>query len=331
MTMTTSGSQLALPAKTLPKKERIHCTMGDKDLDLLIKICQIQSVTHNTERMRTWCRAFARALDGVKTQRHEGNLYITKGKADTYPCFVAHLDTVHAIVPDEEYQVYWRDENHDELVAFNPVKNKWQGIGGDDKVGIFIALKMLVDLPVCKVALFRDEERGCLGANKADLSFFADCRWAIECDRRDNGDVIRSAAGTELHGQEFADAIKPAMDFFGYKNAYGSLTDVRALKELGVNISMCNISCGYYNAHSAMEYIHVDDVARCLEFVRMMTETLGDTVYEHTYVKPVYTPVKRYTPKPNNHADAGDWIDEANERARRNGWDDKGKWVKKKR
>ena len=63
----------------------------------------------------------------------DGNIYITKGEAKNYPCVVAHMDTVHKIVED----LYVLQVGH-KLTGFNRIKMEQTGIGGDDKVGIFI-------------------------------------------------------------------------------------------------------------------------------------------------------------------------------------------------
>jgi tripeptide aminopeptidase len=284
--------QLALPAHTPyvppPKPPRVHAPMSKDDWSLLVTILGIQSDSGQTEQMRSWCRNWARTIEGVRTQRHEGNLYITKGEADLYPCYVAHLDTVHDILPAENYKIF-QDTETDDLFGWDEVNQREVGCGGDDKVGIAIALIMLRDLPVCKVALFRDEEIGCRGARLADMSFFDNCMFAIECDRRGNADIVKSAAGTELHGPEFTSAIQPAMDFYGYSYSWGASTDVKALKEQGLKIATCNLSCGYFDPHLDKTYVVPDDVGRCIALVKAMTELLDGRVWEHTYTRPVYT------------------------------------------
>ena len=53
-----------------------------------------------------------------------GNIYVTKGKSDLYPCIISHLDQVHKFYPDKTII-----KNGDFLLAFN---NHFQiGTGGD--------------------------------------------------------------------------------------------------------------------------------------------------------------------------------------------------------
>lgn len=281
---------MAKQNRTVVKPSLLRAELSPEDELVLIRFLRVQSVTGNTERMREECRAFARELRSsatVVTQRHDGNLYITKGVAETYPCYVAHLDTVHRIVPDDEYNIYYyEDDPERDLWGANPKDMTARGIGGDDKVGIFIAMMMLRDLPVCKVALFRDEETGGIGARAADMTFFDNCEFAIEADRRGNDDIVRSAGGTQLYSDEFSEAITPALKKWGYSTAYGALTDVKVLKEKGLPISCLNMSCGYYLPHGPDEYVRPGDVARALELVREMTAACAGRRWLHEYTKP---------------------------------------------
>jgi putative aminopeptidase FrvX len=53
-----------------------------------------------------------------------GNIYVTKGKADLYPCIVSHLDQVHKFAPNKTII-----KNGDYLLAFDGAKQV--GTGGD--------------------------------------------------------------------------------------------------------------------------------------------------------------------------------------------------------
>lgn len=75
-----------------------------------------------------------------------------------------------------------------------------------------------------KCAFFVQEEVGCIGSSHADMSFFSDCRFVIQCDRKGNGDMVTQINGMKLCSNEFISAI----DFrkYGYKPAQGLNTDV---------------------------------------------------------------------------------------------------------
>jgi hypothetical protein len=158
------------------------------------------------------------------------------------------------------------------------------GIGGDDKVGVFITLEMLRKFDNMKVAFFRDEEVGCRGSYVADMGFFSNCRFILQCDRRGNDDFIIDASGIELSSSKFQDDVFPIISNYGYKFAHGMMTDVMALKENGVRCSVANIGCGYYNPHTAQEYVSVYDVEVCMEMCETIIKyCVGN--YKHKYKK----------------------------------------------
>jgi len=257
--------------------------------EMLMDILRTQSVSNQTKRMRGVIKKYAHQF-GCSVFSHEGNVYVTKGESNLYPCMVAHTDTVHAIVPDNQYEVH---EFDNKLLAFNPVKNDFTGVGGDDKVGIYIALCALRDFPVMKAAFFTDEEIGCIGSGKAKMDFFKDCTLALQCDRKGNDDFIMYAGGTELYSEAFSAAVAPIIKDYGYAEEYGMMTDVMQLKENGLDICCANMSCGYYNPHSKDEFIEIDDMYNCMAMVYDILQKLGNTKWEHTFTKLAYT----YSPK----------------------------------
>ena len=159
----------------------------------LKEILSIQSASYEQWRMFAYIIRQLKAMPNVDYYVADSNIYVTKGIADDYPCMVAHMDTVHDIVED----LHVVDFNGN-LTGFNRVAMEQTGIGGDDKVGIYITLQCLEEFDVFKCAFFRDEEVGCQGSYDAHMHFFRDCRFVLQCDRRGNSDIITSAGGTEL-------------------------------------------------------------------------------------------------------------------------------------
>lgn len=139
-------------------------------------------------------------------------------------------------------------------------------LGADDKNGVWIALQMLKYEPVFKCAFFVGEEVGCIGSSSCDMSFFDNAKYVIQCDRRNGGDFINETYSTELCGDDFvSEELKTK---YGYKNTYGMMTDVETLKERGLKVACCNMSCGYYNPHHDNEFTNVKELINCLNFVR---------------------------------------------------------------
>jgi hypothetical protein len=243
----------------------------------LIEILSIQSCSYKQQRIVSYITKTCKALN-VAYKSDQGNIYITKGKASSYPCIVAHMDTVHPICEDlTVLNIYGN------LTGFNSVRMKQTGIGGDDKVGIFIALECLRIFDNIKIAFFKDEETGCEGSYNADVDFFNNCNFVLQCDRQKNKDFITNASCVELSSEQFQEDVAPIIKRFGYSFNDGMMTDVMALKELGINCSMANISCGYYNPHSANEYVNIKDVENCLQMVTEIIKVMGDNSYEHIY------------------------------------------------
>jgi putative aminopeptidase FrvX len=254
-------------------------------LNKLTDILSIQSESYNQFRMFAYVIRQLKKID-CEYYVYNGCIYVTKGNASSFPCIVSHLDTVHEIC--EDLTVIQIGDN---LTGFNSVTMSQTGIGGDDKVGIFIALQCLEKFENIKAAFFRDEEVGCEGSYEPDDDFFSDCGFVLQCDRKGNKDFITKAGGVRLSDKDFQRDVKFILNKYGYKFESGLMTDVMALKQCSIECSMANISCGYYNPHSVYEFVNVPDVLKCLNFVFEIITTLNGRAYVCNYDKPVYKSV----------------------------------------
>lgn len=249
----------------------------------LIKLYEINAPSLKTQKMKNHIINVLRTMDCLIRCKN-GNIYATKGKSDDYPCIVAHMDEVHNPCRSKRIIV---DVDNDLIFGFDTSTNDFTGIGADDKNGIWIALECIKRLDVCKVAIFRDEEIGCLGSLESDMMFFDDCRFVIQCDRRNSGDFITSIGFTELCDLSFykyCDAAK-----YGYKICEGLMTDVQTLKELGLGVASCNLSCGYYNPHTKCEFTRFGELVNCLNLVLHICEKI-----QHPIVHHCFSPKKRF-------------------------------------
>jgi tripeptide aminopeptidase len=247
------------------------------DLRLFREILDTQSCSGETAAMEALIVRTAESF-GATVEVDERNFYVTKGEASVYPSIVAHTDTVHEVRPADQYAV----RDYDGVFsAHDPVNGIPAGIGGDDKVGIFVALYLLRRLPAAKEAFFCDEEIGCVGASRARLDFFADAAFALECDRRGNADFVREIAGLALYGDDFAEAIQPILQTYGYGEVVGRSSDVGQLKADGLGIAVANMSCGYHEPHSVDEFVVLSDVERCTRLVAKIIAKLGHKQWIH--------------------------------------------------
>ena len=258
--------------------------MKMKMKQLLLKVLNVQSESYDTTEMEKFIINDVESL-GLEVVYDNGNMYVTKGTGP-YPCIVSHTDTVHKIIPQEDYTIIANDEF---AIGFNKAKMEPTGCGGDDKVGIYICLQLLRDMDNIKVAFFRDEEVGCNGSYDANVNFFNDVRFVLQCDRRGNSDFVNEIYGVQLQSNRFKKQSAKIIRKYGYKPASGMLTDVYALAQIGVNVSVANMSCGYYNPHSDDETICFADVSNCLAMCYDLMIQMTD-VYaikrEKVYAKP---------------------------------------------
>lgn len=159
---------------------------------------------------------------------------------------------------------------------------KQVNLGADDKNGVWIGLQMLKYESAIKLAFFVGEEIGCVGSSGCNMDFFKNVKYVIQCDRKNGHDFINRASGVELCTDSFVS--KELKEKYGYKDTFGSVTDVMTLKEQGLNVACCNMSCGYYNPHTSTEFTNVKELINCLKFVREIVQTTPLTLhkYEHS-------------------------------------------------
>jgi len=226
------------------------------------------------------------------------NVYVTKTSPEFegqhFPCVVAHTDTVHwgmkSINIKEEIKLDYQKREKLSLKAYDDEGNP-SGIGGDDKAGVFGCLSCLEDLPHIKVALFVSEETGCHGSKMANSEFFSDVAYAIQFDGPENYMITEVCSGIRLFDRNsyFFDVIDGVftekMEYHQYM--IHPYTDVSMLK-MKFDFACVNISIGYYNYHTAHEYVVLDDVERGIDVCKTIIERLGYEKQLYEYKKPTY-------------------------------------------
>ena len=245
-------------------------------MELLKQLYKIHSPSGNERAMKKFIRRYVRKhIPGAKMRTDKtGNLYIIKGASETYPCMVAHLDQVQR----ERSQDFTSIETKELIFGYSPSLRKQEGLGADDKNGIWIALKCLEKYGTLKVTFFVEEETGCRGSSQADMDFFKDCRFVIQSDRRGHQDLITTIGWTDLCSDEFLKAI--GYKQFSYQKTEGAMTDILALKENGLKTSCINLSCGYYEPHTDNEFTVKADLLNCLRLIEHIIGTCTE-VYPH--------------------------------------------------
>lgn len=245
------------------------------DYNLLRNLYEIFSPSRGEKKLRKYVRRACIACGAEVYVDKTGNLYATKGEAESYPCVCAHLDQVQH-KHSNDFKVYKQD---DIIFAYSSKSKEQQGLGADDKNGIWIALELLRELDVLKCAFFVGEEIGCIGSSDADMDFFKDVRYCIQGDRRNGSDLITDISG-DICSEEFLNDID--YDMFGYVPTTGLMTDVEQLCSDGVGVSCINFSCGYYHPHTDEECTSWSELCNARDFAYHICTKLTD-VYPHKY------------------------------------------------
>lgn len=247
-------------------------------MELLKQLYEIQSKSGHEKDMFDFLCSWLEMHGGDEVEIEsdkKGNLYVTKGTSDTYPAVVAHMDQVQPISNVEAFM------HEDIFMGYDRVSHLQAGLGADDKNGIWIALQCFLEFPAIKLAFFVEEEIGCVGSREANLAFFDNARFVIQCDRKGNTDFVSKACGETLCDKQFITDAK--IEEFGYTDCtLGGLTDVKTLRTKGLKVCSCNISCGYYAPHTEHETTVISDLLNCLELVKSMIENM-----QKVYVLPI--------------------------------------------
>jgi len=264
--------------------------MKKENLKHLKEVLSIPTKTWKEELMIQYLKDYCKEK-GFKCETDDnGSVYVTKGKTEVYPCVVAHIDTVHEpveMVVNEENLPNAQGEIKLSLKAYEKDTGKPTGIGGDDKAGVFICLKILEQLDNIKAFFSVAEETGCHGSNDADENFFKDVGYAIQFDSTENDTMSLTLMGVKLFEEEsdFFDSVKDIILEHGLKNWHNHpYTDTMKLKEK-FDFPCLNFAAGYYNYHTKDEYVVVDDVQNTCDMAVKIIDTLGENKYTYIHKK----------------------------------------------
>lgn len=219
----------------------------------------------------------------------DGYLY-AKG---TVPVLLtAHMDTVHKNPVKDFYEYY--DEEKKVHIISSP-----QGIGGDDRCGIYMILD-IIKTHKCSVLFCEDEEIGGIGSDKfCRTEFMVDLEslnYLIELDRRDNNDAVFY----DCDNDEFTTFIETHT---GYKESWGSFSDIGNLSP-ACKVASVNLSCGYHNAHSTSEYVVMEEMFRTIDVVKKLLD-IECKQFEYIESRYVYDNWSGYGYRKNSYTGKG--------------------------
>ena len=184
------------------------------------------------------------------------NTIITKeyivGIGDIPIALVAHMDTVFKKPVSELYY------DQRKGVLWSP-----DGLGADDRAGVFAILKILQDGFRPSVILTTDEEIGGIGAAAlaAKKCPIPDLKYMIQLDRRGTNDCVFY----DCYNPSFIDYIEK----FGFCERWGSFSDISFLMPEW-NICGVNLSVGYENEHSYSETLSIKPLFDTIRKVKNM-------------------------------------------------------------
>jgi putative aminopeptidase FrvX len=218
---------------------------------------------------------------------YKGNLYLTKGNVEKeyFPCVVAHMDTVHDDQIDlieQEIPLDIIEEKFDGstvLFANHPLKNRPTGIGGDDKCGVYICLRLLEKIENIKCAFFVEEEIGMRGSSVCDLDFFNDVGYALQFDAPTMDWFSESCSGYNLWTEDYFGVVENILKEYNIKNiSKDPFTDVVQLRKK-FDFCCSVLPTGYYNQHSANEFVVEEETESCVNLAVDFIKKLGNKKY----------------------------------------------------
>lgn len=177
---------------------------------------------------------------------------------------VAHMDTVYQfpvtnLYYDQRKGVFWSPE----------------GLGADDRAGIFAIIQIIKSGFRPSIILTTDEEKGGLGASAlAEKECpIPNLKYMIQLDRRGTNDCV------------FYDCYNPSfikyIEEFGFIEKWGSFSDISFLMPAW-RICGTNLSVGYEDEHSVSETLHIRALYDTIEKVKKMLQVaqIPDFKYE---------------------------------------------------
>ena len=202
---------------------------------------------------------------------------ITKGKGYLYVdgtnpvMLTAHLDTVHKELPKQ-------------LVYEEGMVSSPQGIGGDDRCGVYAIMRILKEID-CPVVFCEDEETGGEGGG-----FFINSKifkklkkedrikYVIELDRKGKNDAVYYS----LDNEKFEDFIEENY----WKNEWGSFSDICTICP-ALGVAGVNLSVGYYKQHTIAEYVVLKELDQAIEETKKLIKRTDPEV-KFEYIESKY-------------------------------------------
>lgn len=230
----------------------------------LLKLYSFESVhsTPDEEALANWLADWFKEHN-VKVRR-VGNNFMKLDKP-CVPILSAHLDQVKTNGKAEHFVL--TPEKH--IEAYNA---DWErtSLGGDDKNGVWIILKMLEENVDINFIISEGEECGCIGIHALDRQGLLEDSikqlqtFCIVLDRRGGKDVLRSGSGS-TYCETLAQDICNYLEDMSVTS--GSLSDTATICQYCESV---NMSVAYEAPHTAMEHTDWNRLQTIKDYVKSL-------------------------------------------------------------
>lgn len=191
---------------------------------------------------------------------------------------VSHADTVHYYLPDEVFI------DKDKGVMWSP-----QGLGADDRAGLYAIINILKDGYRPTVIICNQEEVGGKGAQKLIADFpepITKLNFLLELDRMGYDDMV------------FYDcdniAFENYIGRYGFEKSWGTFSDISIIAPAW-KIAAVNLSIGYEDEHSLVERLYFSCMLETIDKVEEILEAESVENHPFSYI-PKKFPARKYIP-----------------------------------
>jgi len=199
--------------------------------------------------------------------------------------YVSHMDTVRTATTEIDIKQ-----------SGNAIYNAGGILGGDDRCGVYILLRLKDEMEHPPFLLFTNyEECGHMGVSEFVKSGYLDDHIGLinaffEWDRRGISEYVTYNDNEK--------AFDSRMLELGLEKKCGSYSDIKTLSNKYL-VASANLAAGYFNQHTASEYVITWGVELAISIGKTLTKFFGDRKYTCSAPKPVatYTYAKRTTHK----------------------------------
>lgn len=239
--------------------------MTKEDINFLKELCLL-----NPQELQKKIYFILRSFGYINNNIINTSEYLIAA-GDLPVCLIAHLDTVFNQEEYEDKEIYVDTEHQ---VMWSP-----QGLGTDDRAGVFAILKILEMGYKPYIIFTQDEEQGCLGA-KALVHRYPKCPWKklkyiLQLDRRGEKDCV-------FYGCDNPDFTK-YVESFGFETDWGTFSDISEIAPAW-GVAAANLSVGYWDEHSYRERIALEWLEQTIEKVKKMLD-MSNKAQKYEYIE----------------------------------------------